>query len=256
MAEGETRTATQSTILRWSKAILLLALIAAALLPLGPLGAKAGIWGFQVGLLSLVVAMGLAALGVIIGVVALLVARKRHLPASRRPIYLAMVVNVVVLIVMGSQFIGGGRAPPIHNISTDVTDPPKFDKVVALRGTQSNPLEIDAETIEMQAESYPWLQPLAVPASVADTFAVAVLALEDMGLELVNADPDKRLVEATATTFWFGFKDDVAIRISPTNDGSLVDVRSVSRVGLGDLGTNAERISEILERIEAGAGSP
>jgi uncharacterized protein (DUF1499 family) len=58
------------------------------------------------------------------------------------------------------------------------------------------------------------------------------------------------MIEATATTFWFGFKDDVVLRIRPTANGSIVDVRSVSRVGQSDLGANAKRIRAILRGIE------
>ena len=102
MSEGNAAGGTASVW--WSKAILALALVAAALLPLGPLGTKAGLWAFPVGLMSLAGALGLAALGIVIGVVALIVAAKRHVPASRRPIYLAMIVNVAVMIFMGNQF--------------------------------------------------------------------------------------------------------------------------------------------------------
>ncbi|MCZ0942003.1 MAG: DUF1499 domain-containing protein, partial [Gammaproteobacteria bacterium] len=59
------------------------------------------------------------------------------------------------------------------------------------------------------------------------------------------------LIEATATTFWFGFKDDVAVRVRPHPQGALVDVRSVSRVGRSDGGVNAKRIGEILRRLSA-----
>ncbi len=247
MAEAET--APSGANVWWSKAILALALVAAILLPLGPLATKAGIWGFSIGLLSLAVAMGLAALGIIIGVVALIVAHKRHVPASRRPIYLAMAINVAVIVFMGSQFIAAQRVPPIHNISTDVTQPPRFDKVVALRGDTSNPLDLDANTIELQQAHYPWVKPLHSDAGVAETFAKAVAVVQDMDMALVNADQEAGLVEATATTFWFGFKDDVAIRVRPDGTGSRVDVRSISRVGLSDLGANAKRIGEILERM-------
>lgn len=233
----------------WSKAILAVALVAAALLPLGPLGTKAGLWGFPVGLLSLAAAMGLAVLGIVIGVVALIVAAKRHVPASRRPIYLAMVINMAVMVFMGSQFFAAQDVPPIHNISTDVLDPPQFDKVVALRGESSNPLELDEETIAQQVEHYPWVKPLHSDAGTDETFGKAVAVVEAMGMELVNADEQARVVEATATTYWFGFKDDVAIRVRPDGSGSIVDVRSISRVGLSDLGTNARRVGEILERL-------
>ncbi len=67
-----------------------------------------------------------------------------------------------------------------------------------------------------------------------------------MGLELVNEAPQSGMIEATATTFWFGFKDDLVVRIRPSGTGSVVDVRSVSRVGVSDLGANARRIGEFL----------
>ena len=105
MAEGSA--ASGEVSVWWSKAILALALVAGALLPLGPLGAKAGIWAFPVGLMSLAAALGIAALGVVIGVVALIVANKRHVPASRRPIYLAMIVNVAVIVFMGGAVSDG-----------------------------------------------------------------------------------------------------------------------------------------------------
>ena len=234
----------------WSKAILAVAIVAAALLPLGPLGAKLGVWGFPIGLLSLAVAMGLAALGVVIGVVALIAANKRNLFSARKPIYIAMVINAVVIVFMGNQFFGAQSVPPIHNISTDVDDPPQFDQIVAIRGEQSNPLELDAALIgPLQEEFYPWLETYRTEQAGQEVFDKAVQVVQDMGLELVKADADAGLVEATATTFWFGFKDDVAIRIRPDGTGSAVDVRSISRVGVGDLGANANRIREILERL-------
>jgi uncharacterized protein (DUF1499 family) len=77
-------------------------------------------------------------------------------------------------------------------------------------------------------------------------FAKAVAVIESLGMELVSADESNGLLEATDTTFWFGFKDDVVIRIRSEGGGSVVDVRSISRVGQSDLGKNAERIGEIL----------
>jgi uncharacterized protein (DUF1499 family) len=76
-----------------------------------------------------------------------------------------------------------------------------------------------------------------------------VAALEEMGLEIVTTDPVVGIVEATATTFWFGFKDDVVVRVRASGSGSLVDVRSVSRVGVSDIGVNARRIGELLDHL-------
>ena len=76
--------------------------------------------------------------------------------------------------------------------------------------------------------------------------ARAVEVLSNQGLEVVNIDPPAGIVEAVATTFWFGFKDDLVVRIRPEGDGSVIDVRSVSRVGQSDVGANAARIERFL----------
>ena len=77
-----------------------------------------------------------------------------------------------------------------------------------------------------------------------------MIVLQDLGLEIVNEDTAAGMIEATATTFWFGFKDDVVVRVRATASGSIVDIRSVSRVGQSDLGANAKRIRAILHGIE------
>lgn len=73
-----------------------------------------------------------------------------------------------------------------------------------------------------------------------------------MRWDIVDAEPDEGRIEATATTFWYGFKDDVVVRVAPRGEGSLVDVRSASRVGRSDAGTNAQRILTYLDRLTDG----
>ena len=86
--------------------------------------------------------------------------------------------------------------------------------------------------------------------SVPEAVAQAALVLAQQGLEVVNVDVDNGRVEAVATTFWFGFKDDLVVRIQPTHTGSKIDVRSVSRVGQSDLGANAARIAKFLQAFD------
>ena len=99
------------------------------------------------------------------------------------------------------------------------------------------------------------LGPLILPLAPAEAFARARAAAEGMGWEMVAADSAAGRIEATATTAWFGFKDDVVIRVEPAQGGSRVDVRSVSRVGVSDVGTNAARIRAYLARLRAAAQS-
>ena len=233
----------------WSKAILILAVVAAVLLLSGAVGTRLGLWPFTIGLLAVPASLVLALIGVVGGIVGVVLARKRELSGDLPPIYAGVIVSVLIVGFMGSQFLTAFSVPPIHNISTNPEDPPQFVEVVALRGETSNPLELDAETIAQQKESYPWLEPLTIRSSTTDAFEKVLGVLEDMGLEIVATHPDAGLIEATATTFWFGFKDDVAVRVQEYPQGVIIDVRSVSRVGQSDLGVNARRIGEILNGI-------
>ena len=104
---------------------------------------------------------------------------------------------------------------------------------------------------KLQLEAYPDIQTLELASDVVSVVALASKVLEERGMEVVNIDAELGIVEAIATTFWFGFKDDVVVRIRPTRTGSKVDVRSVSRVGQSDLGANAARISDILTALSS-----
>ena len=117
----------------------------------------------------------------------------------------------------------------------------------------ATPLAYDAMHLaEQQHAAYPHIKPWVSSASPGEMFARAVPGLESLGLEVVFADKSRGRIEATDTTFWFGFKDDVAIRIRAEGAGSVVDIRSVSRVGQSDLGKNAERIGQILDVLGPG----
>jgi uncharacterized protein (DUF1499 family) len=72
-----------------------------------------------------------------------------------------------------------------------------------------------------------------------------------MGWDVIAVDQAGGRIEATASTFWFGFKDDIVVRIRPEGDRSRIDIRSVSRVGKSDVGTNAKRIRAYVERLTA-----
>ena len=235
----------------WSRTVLFGALMAAALWPLGALGARFGLWGFSIGFLGMAVGAALAAVGLAGGIAAAVIARRRSLPGDLRASALGLAVCALLLIYAGFLFQQATSVPPIHNISTDTEDPPQFVDIVALRGDRSNPLAFDAEALApQQAQFYPWVKPLSLSAPPDTAFAKAAAALRDLGLEVVAEHPDSGLIEATATTFWFGFKDDVAVRVRAEGQGSRIDVRSVSRVGQGDLGANAQRIGEFLQKMK------
>lgn len=90
---------------------------------------------------------------------------------------------------------------------------------------------------------------LLIPGAPESVFPKAMAAVEAMNWESVKGDSKAGRIEAVATTFWFGFRDDVQVRVTPAGSGSQVEIRSKSRVGRGDSGTNARRIEAYFERL-------
>lgn len=232
----------------WAKALMVGAVVGLVALPVGALGARLGIWPFTVGFMLLAVGVVLATVAFFLGIVGAVYANSKGWAVDRRQCLIGVAIGVVILGLMGNQFIMASSVPPIHNISTDTANPPEFDAIVAIREAEgANPLAYDPQALaEQQRAAYPYVKPLVSGASASTMFSRAVAAVENLGMEVVSSDESSGLVEATDTTFWFGFKDDVVIRIRPEGSGSVVDVRSVSRVGQSDLGKNAERIGQIL----------
>ena len=107
-----------------------------------------------------------------------------------------------------------------------------------------------ASVADEQAAAYPAVDTLYVEQDPAASFDAVANTLSDMGMEFVTRDEAAGRIEATATTQWFGFKDDVMVRVEPAGEGSQIDIRSVSRVGLSDLGANAARVEAILSQLQ------
>ena len=203
----------------WSKAIYIGAVIGVVLLPLGALGARFGLWPFGIGFLFLAAGTLLATIGLVGGLIGYVIARRRGYAADRGPLAIGMVLSALVVALMGLQFYRASSVPQIHNITTDTADPPQFDKVIGLRSADSNPLDYDAATLAPQQQAaYPFLKSLTLAAPVDAVVERVSEVLESMGLDVVNTfvSGGEGLVEAVDTTFWFGFKDDVAVRVRPT----------------------------------------
>lgn len=162
------------------------------------------------------------------------------------------VVGLFSFYLPFSQWQTARSVPPIHDISTDLDNPPKFVDILPLRADAPNPAEYAGdETAEQQREAYPDLGPMVLDVPMEVVFEAVQETVEQRGWELVSAvqEGDGARVEATDTTLWFGFKDDIVIRMQPTRDGVRLDVRSKSRLGKSDVGTNAQRIKSFSERL-------
>lgn len=142
-------------------------------------------------------------------------------------------------------------APPIHDITTDMENPPEFMAMVRLRADAPNPPEYEGgETSEAQREGYPHIQPLELSADVQEVMDLAVMLVTQRKWDLVAINRLDGRIEATEKLPWFGFKDDVVLRFTETDGGTRVDMRSKSRIGRGDVGVNADRIEEFLSDLE------
>lgn len=142
------------------------------------------------------------------------------------------------------------HVPPIHDITTDTLNPPAFVSVIPLRKEAANPVQYGGpETAALQVKAYPDVKTLTLHMSADKAFPRAVEIGRSLGWKIVAAEPQEGRIEATATTFWMGFKDDIVIRIAAHGDGCSIDIRSVSRVGKSDLGANARRIRTFLAEM-------
>lgn len=167
-------------------------------------------------------------------------------------------LSVIALLLMGSATITAlywqqkaGSVPPIHDITTDMENPPEFVAMVRLRADAPNPPEYEGgETAEAQREAYPHIVPLITDAEVQEVIDAAVMLITDRGWHLVAINRNEGRIEATERLAWFGFKDDVVLRFTETDDGTRVDMRSKSRVGRSDIGVNADRIDKFLNELE------
>jgi uncharacterized protein (DUF1499 family) len=236
---------------------LSLAVVAAAgVLVAGP-GYRFGGWGLGGAFVLLrwgaMLGLAAAALGVLAAVVAL--AQRARWGGVIGVI--ALVVGLAAFGVPWRMQVQAHHVPPIHDITTDTEDPPAFVAAVARRAGARNPVEYAGSAVaDQQRRAFPDIVPLRVAASPDRVFAAVEAAARALGWEIVAALPAEGRLEATATTAWFGFKDDVVVRVRAEGAGSRVDVRSLSRIGVGDLGTNAARVRAFLAQLRASGLPP
>jgi uncharacterized protein (DUF1499 family) len=232
-----------------------LVVVSAVLLLAAPVGYVTGTLPLRTALLTVFPWGGYAAAAAaVVSLVGLLLTLRRP-KGARRGLALAALSFLLgtAFVALPARFRMGERKPPIHDISTDTQDPPQFVAVLPLRADAPNTSVYGGEKIALQQRAaYPDLQPYEMNVPPAQAFERALEAVRTMGWVLVAAEASDGRIEATDTTFWFRFKDDVIVRIRPSGTGSRVDVRSLSRVGGGDVGTNAARIRAYFDVLKAG----
>jgi uncharacterized protein (DUF1499 family) len=190
----------------------------------------------------------------VLGVIALVLSLVGLARSGSKGMAVAGVVLGLIAAGLPAKGIYTAMHSPIHDVSTDTANPPQFVAVMPLRAAAkaANSTDYDAKTAQLQKETYPDIGPLHLDLPPSQALDRTLAAARSMGWEIVASDPAQGRIEATATTFWFGFKDDIVVRLAAEGTGSRVDVRSLSRIGRSDVGANAQRIRAYLEKVKAG----
>ena len=162
-----------------------------------------------------------------------------------------VLIGLLTAAIPWSWMQAAKKVPAIHDITTDTVNPPQFQAILLLRKNALNPVEYGGpEIAAQQLKAYPDVKTLVLNAPVATAFQKALENARGMGWNIVAENETAGRIEAVDRTFWFGFEDDIVIRIMPQGPLSRVDIRSVSRVGKSDIGTNAKRIRKFLDRMK------
>ena len=230
----------------WS---LRLALVSLAVAAIGLTLARYDVIAKLAGLSALLGGGLISALALILGIAGLVIGRKGANPAWRRGI-VGVAISFAYVGFLATRPLVAGDAPAIHDVTTDLANPPQFE-VLPLRSDNLAGVGTMENWRKIHAEAYGDLAPITLSKPVAEATTDAVRLASEAGWQIASSDPARGHVEATASVSYIRFQDDVVIRIVQTADGrhSRVDMRSVSRVGVGDLGVNAKRVRSFLQAL-------
>jgi uncharacterized protein (DUF1499 family) len=213
---------------------------------------RSGFLEIQPALATFAAALIFAALAIVLAFGGFVVIWQQGLGGLGRAV-IGLLLGVMLLAYPGYLAVRASRLPQIADITTDASEPPRFDVLARLRprGSSAYP---GAQTAALQQQSYPDLDPLEYNAPAPLSYKVALDVVAERGWHVVDAVPPAPrrdgTIEAVARTPIMGFRDDVVVRVRALPRGSRIDVRSASRYGLHDFGTNAKRVSALLADID------
>ena len=224
-------------------------------------GSGVGLWGWQAGLGALPWTGLVALIALIVAIVGIILDRRKDRKTRWPLLGIGTLVSLGFIGYLASYAMTIASLPAIHDVTTDLADPPQFSALTlradnwdnipgaddgAMRGM--NPRQRWAT---LHQDAYPDIRSVRIDQPVAEVIEKAKRLAEDRGWEIANVDPASGHLEATATISLFRFKDDVVIRARAAENGaaSIIDMRSVSRVGVHDLGANAKRVRQFLSDL-------
>lgn len=218
----------------------------------------AGVFSARMGIVAQLTGFGVFAIGQLLALAALLVSlaglmrTRRGVRAGRGRAAAGLTLSVILLLPLAFFLPAALSVPPIHDITTDTQNPPQFSAIKALRTEVENDLTYAGPPVaSLQQEAYPDIVPLILPLSPAQAFGKAKSVAAELRWRIVSANPETGYIEAVDETLLFGFRDDIAIRITADEAGATrIDIRSASRVGQSDLGANAKRIEQFMQALQ------
>src|SRR5262245_59160560 len=232
---------------------LVLALLALLLLSLAPVGWRAGWWHFRFAFTWLMTASAaVAAAAVVVSLPALLLGWSQLSAGAAAMAAGGLALGAVLICIPWHYDRVRKRVPRIHDITTDVENPPEFAAVLSARAAENAATAAYAgpEVARLQKVAYPDVAPLELRLSAAKAFDLALAAAKSMpGWDIAASDPATGRIEASQASRWFRFTDDVVIRVAPSRSGSRIDMRSLSRQGRSDFGVNAARIRAYMAAV-------
>jgi uncharacterized protein (DUF1499 family) len=245
--------------LTWLALVLAIGGTLAALV--AALGSGQGAWQFGTGFTILRYAFFAAIAGGLLAIVALAASHRAKVPGLRTRNVLALAVALLFVGYLGMQIYTARSVPAIHDVATDLEAVPQFralrvrednlEKVPDMDRPELAALEPEERWKAIHREAYGDLNPIRVPWTVEETIGKAQALADKRGWQIAHVDPARGTLEATDTTRFFRFKDDVVVRAKKDREGkgTIVDMRSISRVGGSDVGVNAKRVREFLKDL-------
>lgn len=226
------------------------------------IGTGSGWWPYGSGLGALRYALPLALAGGVLAIAAWIGGRRKGVRTGW-PTGLALVTSLLFAGYLGNMIFTARSLPAIHDVATDLDDLPQFsrltiradnlDKIPDQGRAELKALAPEERWKALHRQAYGDLKPLRLTASPQAVLKQAELLARDRGWTIAVIDPAAGTLEATATTRFFRFKDDVVVRVRPdpaSPGGAIVDMRSISRVGVSDIGTNARRVRAFLNDLK------
>ncbi len=217
-----------------------------------------GLWEYTSGLKGVTWAFFLGLGAILFGILFGWRARKSIAPPPRSRRWAGMLVALVYVGWVGTFLMAALTVPAIHDVSTDLADPPSFrtlqlradnlDNVPGANDDKMKGLTPQQRWVTVHQKSYGDIRSVRINEPVPMVIAKAERLAKARGWDIAVSLPEEGRMEATETSAFFRFKDDVVLRVKPTDtgEGSVVDMRSVSRVGVSDLGMNAKRVRSFL----------